>query len=96
MYNLESTIIIQLPKQDMNISKIFDKCKSMKNDKPPYYLEEYGITYRKNRDWPNIFHTFMVPNTLQPFILYKSNNALGHNGSSRLYSFIRRHYYWKK
>ena len=42
------------------------------------------------------FHTIMVPNTLQPYILYESHNALGYNGSTRLYHFIRRHYYWKK
>ena len=42
-----------------------------------------------------IFHAIMVPNTLQPYILYESHNALGCNGSTR-YHFIRRNYYWKK
>ena len=42
------------------------------------------------------FHTIMVPNTLQPYILYESHNALGHTGSTRLYTSIRKHYYWKK
>ena len=52
--------------------------------------------YLQIRDRPNIFHTIMVPNTVQPYILYECHNALGHNGSTRLYNFIRRHYYWKK
>ena len=50
----------------------------------------------KIRDGPNIFHAIMVPNTLQPYILYECHNALGLNGSTRLYQFIRRNYYWKK
>ena len=38
----------------------------------------------------------MVPNTLHPYILYDFHNTLGHNGPTRLYHFIRRHYYQKK
>ena len=33
---------------------------------------------------------------MQPYILYEHHNALGQNSSTRLYHFIRRHYYWKK
>ena len=65
------------------------------NIETPYYLEKHGIMYRKIRDEPNIFHAIIVPNTLQSYILYECHNALGHNGSTRLYHFIRRHYYWK-
>ena len=52
--------------------------------------------YREIRDRPNIFHAIMVPNALQPNILYEGHNTLGHSGSTRLYHFIRRHYYLKK
>ena len=38
----------------------------------------------------------MVPNTLQLYILYESHNALGYNGSTRLYNLIRRHYCWRE
>ena len=38
----------------------------------------------------------MVSQTLQPYELYEIHNALGHNGSTRLYSFIKRYYYWEK
>ena len=55
-----------------------------------------SVWLRKIRDWPNIYQAIMVPNALQPYILYESHNALGHNGSTRMYHFIRRHYYWKK
>ena len=68
----------------------------MKNEKLPYYLNEHGITYRKIRDGPNIFHAIMVPNALHSYILYESHKVLGHNGSTSLFHFIRRHYYWKR
>ena len=67
-----------------------------KNYKIPYHLDKHGIIYRKIRDGPNIFHISMVPNAFQPYNLYESHNAVGHNDSTRLYHFIRRHYYWKE
>ena len=95
MYNLDPEKIKQL-QQDWYITKITDKCKSKKNDNAPYYLDKHSITSGKIREGLNIFHAIMVPNTLQPYILYKSHNTQGHNGSTRMYHFIRRHYYWKK
>ena len=38
----------------------------------------------------------MVPQKLQPYRLYEWHNALGPSRSTRLYTFIERHYYWKK
>ena len=68
-----------------------------KNEKKTnHYLDGHGIMHRRIRDGSNIFHTIMVPRILQPYILYESSNALGQIGSTRLYYFIRRHYYWKK
>ena len=96
MYNLDPEKIKQLQQQEGHITKIIDKCKSQKNNKTPYYQDEHGITYGKIRDGSNIFHAIMVPNILQPYILYKSHNATGHNGSTRLYHIIIRHHYWKK
>ena len=62
--------------------KLIAKWKFTKNNETPYYLDKHGITYRKIRDGPNIFHVVMGLNALQPYILYESQNALGHNGPS--------------
>ena len=70
--------------------------KSTQYYETPYHLGEHETIYRKIRDRPNIIHAIMVPNTLQSDILYECHNALGHNGSTRLYHFISRHYYWKR
>ena len=42
--NLDPEKIIRLQQQDDYITKLIDKCKSMKNDKIPY-PDKYGITY---------------------------------------------------
>ena len=80
----------------MHISKIVTKCKSKNYDKILYYLDEHGVEYRKNEDESNIFHVAMVPQSLQPYILYENHNPPEHNGFTRLYSFIKRHFYWRK
>ena len=75
----------QLQGQDTHLSKIIVKCKSQcHHDKTPYYLDEYGIAYRKVWDGQDIFHAIIIPKNLQSYILYKRYNALGHNGSTRL------------
>ena len=38
----------------------------------------------------------MIPQTLQPYILFESHNTLGHNSSTRLYNVFKRHYYWRR
>ena len=61
----------------MYLSKIITKCKSQHHhDNIPYYLDEHGIASRKIKDGLNIFHAVMVPQKLQPHILYESHNAL--------------------
>ena len=62
MYNLDPTKIKQLQQQDVHITNLSDRCKSEKNSKISYYLDEHGIAYKKIRDGPNMFHAIMVPN----------------------------------
>ena len=82
--------------QDTHINYITTKFQSRKWDKTLYFLDEHGIIYRKIKDESNIFHSIMVPQTLEPYILYMSYNALGHNCPTCLHSIIKRHYYWRK
>ena len=73
-------------------TKKVPECKSKKFVKILYYLVNHGVTYRKIKDGPNIFHAVMVPKLCN----HETHNALGHNGSTRLYNFIKRHYYCRK
>ena len=96
-YKLDLTEVKQLQGQDTHLSKIIEKCTSHSHhDKTSYHLDENGIVYRKVRDGSNIFHVIMFPQKLQPYILYECSHALGHDGSTRFYTFIKIFYYWKK
>ena len=86
--NIDLEKLKQLQQQDEYKMKLIYKCKSTKSKVTPYYLDEHGITYRKITNGPNIFHTVMIPNALQLYILYESHNALGHHGSTRMYHII--------
>ena len=92
----DMTKVKQLQQQDTHIAEIVTQCKSIKLDKTLYYLDEHGIVYWKIKDGSNIFHAIMMPQILLPYILYESHKALGHKGSTRLYNFIKWHYYWKR
>ena len=85
-----------LQQQDTHITEIATKCKSRKWNKTLYFLEEHGIIFWKIKDRSNIFHAIMVPQIMQTHFLYLSHTALGHNGPTRLYNHIKRHYYWRK
>ena len=88
--NIDLDEVRQLQAQDPHLSKIITRCTSHSHhNKTPYYLDESMIVYRKVRDGLNIFHAIMFPQLLQPYILYESHNVLGHNGSTRLYTFIK-------
>ena len=70
--NLDPEKIKWLQQQDEYITKLIDKCKSTENDKIPYHLDEHGITYRKIRDGPNIFHAMMVSNAFNHIFYIKA------------------------
>ena len=73
---------------DIHLSKNIVKCKSQHHhDKILNHLDEHGVVYRKVWEGSNIFHAIMIPQKLQTYILYESHNALGHNGSTRLYKY---------
>ena len=80
----------QFQGQDPHLSKIIIKCTfHSHHDKTPFYLAGNRVVYRKVRDRSNIFHIIMIPQKVQTYILYECQNALGHKGSTRLYSFIK-------
>ena len=51
--------------------------------------------YMKIKDHGRDFKALIVPKTIQNYLLYESHNGLDHNGTTRLYQFLKRQYYWK-
>ena len=82
----------QLQQQDTHIADIVTKCKSMKWEETTISWMNMVLYTEKIKDGTNISHVIMVPQTLQPYILYKSYNPLGNNASI----YLLKYYYWKK
>ena len=41
------------------------------------------------KDHDKEFTTLIVPKSLQKYVLYESHTGLGHNGTTRLYQFLK-------
>ena len=89
------TKVKQLQLHDTHIAEIAIKCKPYQLDKTLYFMDLHGIVCKKKKMDKKPFIAILVQ-TLQCYILYENHNALRHNGSTHLYNFIKRHYYWKR
>ena len=54
------------------------------------------VLYTERSETDLISLAILVPSTMQPYILYECHSALELNGSTRLYHFIARNYFWEK
>ena len=60
----------------------------------PYYTED-GILKRFVEDGKQKFEVVVFPQALSNAALQLAHEGLGHNGSPRTYSLLKRYYYWK-
>ena len=74
-------ILLQLEKGNLKVGE-------------PYYTED-GILYRYILDFGKTFEAIVVPKALIQTVLKLAHDHLGHNGSTRTYTTIKRLYYWK-
>ncbi len=63
--------------------------------KEPYFLNENGILYKTQECNDNLFEVTMIPCVLTKYILHEAHDLLGHNGTQRLYQYLKRAYFWK-
>ena len=59
------------------------------------YLVKDNILKRYFMEGNNIYETTVVPRALTGQILRMAHNELGHNGTQRTYTILKRLYYWK-
>ena len=60
-----------------------------------YGINSDGLLYRKVRDNNQIFEAIIIPPELQKVILHECHEMLCHPGTTKLYLFVRRRFYWK-
>ena len=94
--NLSNEKLKELQKRDAECSKLIKQLEANKLEvRKPYFLDSEGILTKTVIDNDHTFEVTVVPRALTGFILHQSHDALGHNGTQRLYHYLKRLYYWK-
>ena len=66
-----------------------------KRSKGDYSVNLHGILYKKLEKCGKEFSALIVPKTIKKYVLHESHNKVGHNGTAKLYQFLKRSHYWK-
>ena len=59
------------------------------------YIIQNKLLKRDVTDGDNMYETIVMPRALTAQILKMAHNNLGHNGTHRTYTLLKRLYYWK-
>ena len=73
------------------ILKLLDKKVSLDR----YFINDEKLLHKVVREDDKIFYILVVPQTLSKYLLHQVYDALRHNGSSRIYWYLKWMYYWK-
>ena len=58
-----------------------------------FTMNSQGILFKTMKNHDKLFDALTLPKSLPKYILHESHSWAGHNGSTRLYQFIKRQYY---
>ena len=88
--------------KEMQSTDPFHKCimKSLLNKTAPKHkLDTFfihnGLLYRYASDQSKDFCALVIPKAWRYTILVETHDKMGHQGNNRMYSLIKREYYWK-
>ena len=82
--------------KDPYYAKLIENMKKKnKRSKGDHGLDPHGTLYKKIKGHGKEFRALIVPKTIQKYMFYESHNGLGHSGTTRLFQFLNRQYYWK-
>ena len=81
--------------QDQWTKQLYDKIKKDPKLSTSHYVIENGVLKRKIVDYKQNYQVWVLPKPLRPIVLKMAHDDLGHNGSTRTYTAIKRLYYWK-
>ena len=87
--------LVSLQEKDEQHSKIIRDLKKNKAH-PAFLLHDSKLLYRRVPDGRNKCHAIFVPKDLRPYVLFELHNCFGHPGSTKLYNYMQRFYYWPK
>ena len=84
---------------DQSLATIISKLRQNKICSTPlpniYFLNDEGVLYRSVREGVQTYEAMVVESMLWQLVLTMTHGLLGHNGTTRLYNYIRQFYFDK-
>ena len=92
---ISNDILSRLQQEDIFCKSILNQIEKGDIIEGQLYLIRDKILKRYIMDGDNTYETTVVPRTITAQILQMAHDELGHNGTHRTYTLLKRLYYWK-
>ena len=92
---IDNDVLYKLQREDIFCKNILSQIEKGNIVEGQLYLIKDNILRRYIIDGDNTYETTVVPKALTAYILRKAHDELGHNGTHRTYTLLKRLYYWK-
>ena len=92
---IDNDVLYKLQREDVFCKNILSQIEKGNIVEGQLYLIKDNILRRYIIDGDNTYETTVVPKALTAHILRMAHGELGHNGTHRTYTLLKRLYYWK-
>ena len=92
---IDSDTLSNLQQKDMFCKNILNQIEKFNIIEGQLYMVKDKVLKRYVTDGDNTYETTVVPRAITTRILQMAHNELGHNGTHRTYTLLKRLYYWK-
>ena len=92
---LSNDTLSRLQQKDIFCSNILNQIEKGNIIEGQLYIIKDKLLKRNVTDGNNTYETTMIPKAITAQILWMSHDTLGHNGTHRKYTLLKRLYYWK-
>ena len=94
-FPIRDDILQKLQEEDAFYKNILNQIEKGNITNGQLYLGKDNILKRYVLEGDNTYETTVVPRALTAQILRMAHDELGHNGTHRIYTILKRLYYWK-
>ena len=92
---LSNDTLSKLQQKDIFCSNILNQIEKGNIIEGQLYIVKDKLLKRYVIDGNNTYETTMIPRAITAQILWMAHDNLGHNGTHRMYTLLKRLYYWK-
>ena len=92
---IDSDTLSNLQQSDMFCKNILNQIEKGNIIEGQLYMVKDNILKRYVIDGDNTYETTIVPRAITTQILRMAHDEMGHNGTHRTYTLLKRLYYWK-